>query len=151
MTKATSKAPPRPLLLDVNVLLALAWPNHQFHRAARARLAGEDVVWASCALTQLAFVRLFVTPAVVGVAKPISEALGVLAAMVSDARHVFWEALPAIGACDAGGAFQWALGHRQINDAYLLALAHRNQACLLTFDHRLAALAPHAGTVEIVS
>jgi hypothetical protein len=26
------------LLLDVNVLLALAWPNHQFHAAATHRL-----------------------------------------------------------------------------------------------------------------
>ena len=28
----------RPLLLDVNALLALAWPNHQFHRTVLSRL-----------------------------------------------------------------------------------------------------------------
>lgn len=28
----------RPLLLDVNALLALAWPNHQFHALVLARL-----------------------------------------------------------------------------------------------------------------
>ncbi len=28
----------RPLLLDVNALLALAWPNHQFHRTVLGRL-----------------------------------------------------------------------------------------------------------------
>jgi predicted nucleic acid-binding protein len=34
MKKATSEL----LLLDVNVLLAMAWPNHQFHRAVIKRL-----------------------------------------------------------------------------------------------------------------
>jgi len=150
MKKATSK----PLLLDVNVLLALAWPNHQFHHAARARLASEETIWASCALTQLAFVRLFVTPAVVGVAKPVQEALDVLTVMVSDPRHVFWEAMPALTTGDgedAEDAFRWVLGHRQINDAYLLALAHRHQARLLTFDQRLAALSRHADAVEVIN
>ena len=34
MKKESSKL----LLLDVNVLLALAWPNHQFHATATRRL-----------------------------------------------------------------------------------------------------------------
>ena len=51
---ASSEA--RPLLLDVNALLALAWPNHQFHTAVLTRLEQQPVPrWATCALTQLGF------------------------------------------------------------------------------------------------
>ncbi|HZT29574.1 MAG TPA: hypothetical protein VFA33_06825 [Bryobacteraceae bacterium] len=38
------------LLLDVNVLLAIAWPNHQFHLTAIAALSSQNR-WATCALT----------------------------------------------------------------------------------------------------
>jgi predicted nucleic acid-binding protein len=46
-------------LLDVNVLIALAWPNHIHHRLAsrwfdRNRKSG----WATCPLTQSGFVRV---------------------------------------------------------------------------------------------
>ena len=54
----------KPALLDVNVLLALAWPNHQHHAASHRwfrREAGNG--WAICALTQLAFIRLSSNPA----------------------------------------------------------------------------------------
>jgi predicted nucleic acid-binding protein len=51
------------LLLDVNVLLALAWPNHQFHAAALRELQPRRGRWATCALTQLGFIRLSSNPA----------------------------------------------------------------------------------------
>ena len=54
MRKGSSEQPKGPLLLDVNVLLALAWPNHQFHVAAIERLERKKERWATCALTQLA-------------------------------------------------------------------------------------------------
>ena len=58
----------RPLLLDVNALLALAWPNHQFHRTVLSRLERRPAPeWATCALTQLGFVRLSSNPTIVGV------------------------------------------------------------------------------------
>ena len=62
----TASSKHRRLLLDVNALLALAWPNHQFHRAVVARLdTRPSPRWATCALTQLGFVRLSSNPAVV--------------------------------------------------------------------------------------
>ena len=61
----------RTLLLDVNTLLALAWPNHQFHRPVVARLDQRPPPrWATCALTQLGFVRLSSNPAIVEVITP---------------------------------------------------------------------------------
>jgi len=53
-------------LLDVNVLLALAWPNHVHHPAAHRWFAeNHREGWATCPLTQMGFVRTVNQPAVV--------------------------------------------------------------------------------------
>ena len=45
-------------LLDVNVLLALAWPNHMHHADSKAWFDREAPHgWATCALTQLSLNR----------------------------------------------------------------------------------------------
>jgi predicted nucleic acid-binding protein len=54
------------VLLDANVLVALAWPNHQFHATATNRLDASGERWATCALTQLGFIQLSTNPHVVG-------------------------------------------------------------------------------------
>ena len=61
------------LLLDVNVLLALVWPNHQFHTAATQRLESSHQGWATCALTQLDFIRISSNPAALATAKTPAE------------------------------------------------------------------------------
>ncbi len=106
--------------------------------------------WATCALTQLAFVRLFMNPEAVGAHKLIEEALATLASMVQGEGHVYWRELPAIEMAHQQGAFQRVLGHRQVNDAYLLELARRHGGRLLTFDSRLAALGA-AGAAEVLA
>ena len=64
---ASPEGPSEPLLLDTNALLALAWPNHQYHREVFARLERQPVMpWVTCALTQLDFVRLSSNPGVAG-------------------------------------------------------------------------------------
>lgn len=84
----------RPLLLDVNALLALAWPNHQFHTAVLARLEQQPVPqWATCALTQLGFVRLSSNPTIVEVRKTPAEAVDLLADLTRDQQHVYLETL----------------------------------------------------------
>jgi uncharacterized protein len=46
-------------LLDVNVLVALAWPNHIHHRAAHRWYAAHRAQgWATCPPTQAGFVRV---------------------------------------------------------------------------------------------
>ena len=49
-------------LLDANVLLALAWPNHEFHETAHRWWTHSRKRWATCALTELAFIRLSSNP-----------------------------------------------------------------------------------------
>ena len=60
-------------LLDVNVLLALAWPNHQFHSSARRWFADHEGAWCTCVVTQLGFVRLSSNPAFTDQAKLPAE------------------------------------------------------------------------------
>jgi toxin-antitoxin system PIN domain toxin len=119
------------ILPDVNVLIALAWPNHQFHSTAIKRL-GLGERWATCVLTQLGFIRLSSNPtAVTGAVRP-GRAAELLAEMVSDRLHVYLPSPP-----PAAGSFTNLLGHRQVTDAYLIQVASEHDARLLTFDARL--------------
>jgi len=136
MKKASSDL----LLLDVNVLLAIAWPNHQFHSGAIAALSSQKR-WATCALTQLGFIRLSSNPAAIATAKRPQEAAGLLERLVADSFHVYLDSLPAPISEDWRDTFANLLGHQQVTDAYLLKLAAFNNATLVTFDHRLEILA----------
>lgn len=136
------------LLLDVNVLVALAWPNHQFHEAATKRLEGSRDRWATCALTQLGFIRVSSNPAAVSPARAPADAAGLLAAMVRDPLHVYLGTLPQPVAKRSLPTFGKILGSQQVTDVYLLAVAQRFGARLLTFDARLKALPGAEGLVE---
>ena len=144
--KATSDL----LLLDVNVLLAMAWPNHQFHVAAIQRLEANRNRWATCAITQLGFIRLSSNPPVVPRPRSPSEAAALLSIMVQDARHVYLDALPSPTAKDFGAELAGLLGHKQVTDAYLLALARRHGAAFVTFDARMKHLKASGATLEIL-
>src|SRR6185369_5906821 len=122
------------------VLLAITWPNHQFHATAIAALASQNR-WATCALTQLGFIRLSSNPAAVATAKSPREAAGLLAHLVADPLHVYLKSLPAPASAIWRDAFTALLGHQQVTDAYLLKLAIANNAVLVTFDRRLVSLA----------
>jgi uncharacterized protein len=146
MKKASSDL----LLLDVNVLLAIAWPNHQFHAAAIASLSSQNR-WATCALTQLGFIRLSSNPAVVATAKSPYEATALLARLVADSLHVYVDSLPAPASEHWRDAFAKLLGHQQVTDGYLLRLAAANNAVLVTFDRRLESLAGGEPTVMVLA
>jgi toxin-antitoxin system PIN domain toxin len=139
------------LLPDVNVLLALAWPNHPFHQRAVARLERHQRGrWATCLLTQAAFVRLSSNPAVIPGARPPAEAGQMLSSLVHDADHVFLEA-----ASKRFTLLQELLarchGHNQVNDAFLIWVASSRGATVLTFDAPLRHLAPKPEWVEVIA
>ena len=149
MSTASSRAVSRPLLLDTNALLALAWPNHQSHRDVVARLEREpDSVWSTCALTQLGFVRLSSNPVVVGVRKTPAESLAMLEALVRDGQHRFLEPLPSLPSVRAH--FQRLLGHNQVTDAYLLAIAATSGAVLVTLDRRIVPAKAWRASIEVI-
>ncbi len=146
MRKASSDQ----LLLDVNVLLALAWPNHQFHAAATGRLERNKERWATCALTQLGFIRLSSNPAAVGVPKSPWHAASLLALLAQDPQHIYWDSLPSPASQPFIEGFERILGSKQVTDAYLLTLAAQHHGKLVTFDARLASLSQSEGAVELL-
>ena len=148
MKKASSD---RILLLDVNVLVALAWPHHQFHGTATRRLARRRQKWATCAVTQLGFIRVSSNRNVVGVTVRPRDAALLLAKMVADPMHCYFGRLPHPLAAESVASYSRLVGHQQVSDAYLLSVARANQAVLLTFDTRLAAITASDDPIEILS
>lgn len=135
----------RAALLDVNVLLALAWPNHQHHAAAHKWFFRDaHHGWASCALTQLGFVRLSSNPAYTPAAVSPAEAATLLRSLVAHAHHHYWAELPGV----APEHFSRASGHQQVVDAYLVHLAQHHRGRVVTFD---AQLGGHASTKPLVT
>jgi toxin-antitoxin system PIN domain toxin len=139
------------LLLDANVLIALAWPNHPFHQRAVSRLTRrERHQWATCLLTQAAFVRLSSNPAVIPDAKSPSEAGDMLGSMVDDPNHVFLEAKTK-RLEQLQELLRRCHGANQVNDAFLIWLAASHRASLLTFDSPLRHLASKPELVEVIT
>jgi toxin-antitoxin system PIN domain toxin len=132
-------------LLDVSVLLALLDSDHIDHERATDWL--DDEVrsgWASCAITENGFVRIIsqqrypspITPA---------EAVELLAHACARPHHEFW--LCDASLLDSGTVDRTRLhGHRQVTDAYLLALATRHDGRLVTFDQSISISIVHGAT-----
>jgi uncharacterized protein len=131
-------------LLDVNVLLALAWPNHQHHAVAHAWFSREGRAgWATCALTQLGFVRLSSNPAYTAAAVTPAAAAALLARMTAHPRHRYWDKLPVAH----GAMLAHVLDHQQVQDAYMVRVAEQQRGRLVTFDRRALV---HASDVHAV-
>jgi len=88
-------------LLDINVLLSLAWPTHVHHDSAhRWFRENRHRGWATCPHTQMGFLRLSMQPAVVKTAISFGDALKALTTSLSSPEHEFWpheSSFPEIG------------------------------------------------------
>jgi toxin-antitoxin system PIN domain toxin len=130
----------RPGLLDVNVLLALAWPNHLHHGVARGWFAEHRAIgWATCPLTESSFVRISSNPRIGPEPRSVREAVAWLERLRTLLGHRF-----VIDDVSFGVSAELPdvsrLGHRQITDAHLLALARRNGLRLVTLDRSIGEL-----------
>jgi uncharacterized protein len=129
-------------LLDINVLVPLLLDWHPDHNAA-LRWFDENANggWATCAITQTAFVRLASNPSFTQRIIPPMQASALLAENLTHPHHRFWT--DNIGIHEALSVFSKRIsGHKQIPDAYLLALALHNKGHLVTFDKAIASLLP---------
>jgi len=126
-------------LLDSNVLIALATPEHSLNACA-AEWFRKGHRFATCPITQGALVRFHLRAgfdATADSAKLLLESISALP------RHEFWPDdasyldLPTTG----------IVGYRQVTDAYLAMLARRHGGSLATLDRGLAAV--HAGATLI--
>lgn len=112
------------VLLDGNVLVALAYPPHVHHTAARAWFRQHPGPFATCSITQGTLLRMLLS---FGAVPKTEDALAVLRGFVEHPRHCFWA--DALGYLDVD--MKGVIGHRQITAAHLAAL--------------------HAGVVELVA
>src|SRR5947207_2848923 len=113
MKKATSES----LLLDLNVLLALVWPNHQFHESTIKRMnASARPLGDMCSHASRVHTPVFGSSR----CSDGNEFRGGgsrLTAMTKDSLDFYIESLPSPA---GNGAFDRILGHKQVTDVYLL-------------------------------
>ena len=130
MAKRATAAPVH--LLDGNVLVALVSSAHVHHGPAQRWFVASACPFATCPITQGTLLRLLIR---LGEAAP-ETALDVLAKLVAHPRHRFWP--DALGYAEV--SMRGVLGHRQVTDAYLAALARHHGGKLVSFDRGLVAL-----------
>jgi hypothetical protein len=123
-------------LLDVNLLMALLWENHEHHTKARLWFKGVSA-FASCPVVQLGF---GLTPEL---------AFGVLRQFIADPRHEF---IPDDLSCaDRVVRTELMSGANQITDRYLVAVARQHGFSLATLDGPLAkSFTDETGLVELL-
>jgi toxin-antitoxin system PIN domain toxin len=127
-------------LLDINVLVALLWTNHEEHQAARDWYRSHQRTgWATCPLTQAGFVRISSNPRIFPDAPSSAKAGEILKANLKHPTHRFWkDEIPLAQAVTPfAGRFT---GHQQTTDAYLFGMAIHKRGVLATFDAGISAL-----------
>jgi len=135
-------------LLDVNVLLALAWPEHSHHEAAHrwfARHRAEG--WASCSATQSGFVRLSSTRGAVPEPMTPVEAIAAMERSTGHVEHQFWIQDEPVSAI-APEIMVRIMGPRQMSDAVLLAQAIKRGGVLVTLDKAILHLVPRDSPLQ---
>jgi uncharacterized protein len=138
-------------LLDVNVLIALAWPFHVHHAVAHEWFENVGYKsWATCPLTQLAFVRISSNAKIIPAAVSPRAAVRALEEMTELVGHVFWsDDLPVNKLASLNSIA--LIGHRQVSDAYLIELAKHHKGKLATLDAGLAELLPSSDRAKFVA
>lgn len=119
------------------MLVALAWPNHVHHGRALSWFGDvRDEGWATCPVTESGFVRVSCNRRVIPDARTPAEAIGLLREIRAVPGHVFWtdDVSPAD---PEPGVFGRVVGYRQVTDAHLVTLAHRQGGRLASFDRGL--------------
>jgi len=122
-------------LFDINLIIALLDPDHIFHERAHAWwAANSDKGWASCPLTENGVVRIMSNE---GYSRQMNFAPGDLISRLREftelTDHKFWE--DDLSVLDENIFVADRIhGSRQLTDLYLLALAVKHSARLVTFD-----------------
>lgn len=125
-------------LADVNVWVALLDEAHVFHAQALAFFSRRKLEISTCPLVENGVIRVLNLPgySTLGPAgfEPVRKKVRDICASMD---HVFWA--DDVSLCH-DGVVNWprVMGHSQITDVYLLALAVAKRGCLATLDHRVA-------------
>lgn len=124
---------------DINVWLAIAAPEHIHAPLARSWWEEKSGAIAFCRLTQLGFLRLMTTAAVMD-EKPLTsaEAWRVYDRLYDDDRVTFVAEPPDIDEQFRERATVRTASPKLWADAWLLAFSHAAEGILVTFDKALA-------------
>ena len=136
------------LLLDVNVLVALLDEAHIHHAVAQNLVAQPNLKIATCALTENGVLRVLNLPGYSVYGPAGFEAVRKqLQQLCQNTNHEFW---PCDVALRDDSKINWGrvMGHNQITDVYLLALAVAHDGALATLDHRVALNAVQGAKAE---
>ena len=131
------------LLLDVNVWIALLDDAHIHNATAHQLIAQAGLKIASCAMVENGVLRVLNLPGYSKYAAPgfiaVRDKLREIYAQI-DCEH--WDLGLSLIRSES---INWTrvMGHNQITDAYLLALAIAQNGALATLDHRIALSAVH--------
>ena len=118
-------------LADGNLLVALTIVEHVHHELAIDWFEGLEPDLATCPITEGPLLRFLLRQG-----GSASDAIEVIDAIRSQRWHTFWpDSIPYTSELLVG-----VIGHRQVTDAYLVALARANGAKVATLDRGLAAL-----------
>ena len=126
-------------LLDANVLIALVVSDHVHHDPAESWFARLDGSFATCPITQGSLVRRLIRGG-----QNAQDARAVVIALTHSPQHEFWPGSVSFTDFELQGV----IGHRQVTDGYLAALARANRGRLATFDRGLVSL--HPDVAELV-
>jgi toxin-antitoxin system PIN domain toxin len=119
-------------LLDVNMLIALAWDDHVHHQAAHAWFSTcAQIGFATCNVTQSGFIRVSLNPKVVRCGMNTTDAIAKLKSITSQPKHKFWEDGPVQIESEL---WQTVTGHGEVTDMNLLLIAQRHGGRLATFE-----------------
>lgn len=143
----------RPALLDVNVLIALLDPSHEFHDSAHAWFQrNRQYGWATCPITQNACVRILGKPAYPYLGLTVAEIRNILADFCGNDGHRFWPDSVSIletSRFDLSGA-----GPKNLTDLYLCGIAVAQGGRVATFDQNIrwqSVAGSGPDTVEIIA
>lgn len=133
-------------LLDINILIALADPDHQHHGKAESFfLANHRVGWATCPLTENGFVRIMSNPKYPKGPESTEAARDILRQLCAQEGHRFWP--DDLSTRALSNLPSW----KHLTDHYLLSLALHRQGKLVTLDRHInAALIPGGAAAYVV-
>jgi hypothetical protein len=126
----------KPALLDVNVLIALIDPAHEFHLTAHAWFqANRKYNWATCPITENGCLRILSKPGYPFPGLTIARVREIMVELSRVEGHQFWP--DSVSLLDADQVDLSGTAPGNLTDLYLLRLAVEFKGRLVTFDRTI--------------